>query len=129
LCFGWIDGQKNKLDEQFWLQKFTPRRPRSRWSKINREKATALIEQGRIRPAGLREIERARRDGRVDAAYASPGSITVPDDFQQALDQNPTARAFSTPSTARIVMRFCTSLWMPKSQKRASGASTNSSPC
>jgi uncharacterized protein YdeI (YjbR/CyaY-like superfamily) len=94
LCFGWIDGQKNKFDKQFWLQKFTPRRPKSRWSKINREKAMALIEQGRMRPAGLREVERARQDGRWDAAYASQSSITVPDDFQQALDQNPTARAF-----------------------------------
>jgi uncharacterized protein YdeI (YjbR/CyaY-like superfamily) len=94
LCFGWIDGQKGALDDSFWLQKFTPRRSKSRWSKINREKAIVLIEQGRMREAGLREIERAKQDGRWDAAYESQRNTTIPNDFQQALDANPEAKAF-----------------------------------
>lgn len=94
LCFGWIDGQKLPLDDAHWLQRFTPRRPRSRWSKRNRERAEALIGLGRMRPAGLREIERAREDGRWDQAYDSPGRATVPDDLRQALDARPRARDF-----------------------------------
>src|SRR5579884_3674069 len=69
LCYGWIDGQKGAFDTSYFLQRFTPRRPRSKWSEVNREKAQALIEQGRMRPAGLQEIERAKADGRWDAAY------------------------------------------------------------
>jgi|SRR5690606_26578971 len=108
LCFGWIDGQKNKFDEAFWLQKFTPRRPKSIWSKINREKATALIEQDRMREAGLREVERAKQDGRWDAAYESQSKATIPDDFQQALDANPEAKAFfeTLNSTNRYAILF-----------------------
>ena len=94
LCFGWIDGQKNKFDDQYWLQKFTPRRAKSVWSKINREKALTLIEQGKMREAGLREVERAQQDGRWEAAYDTQSRATVPDDFQQALDANPEAKAF-----------------------------------
>ena len=94
LCHGWIDGQARRLDERHYLQRFTPRRPRSKWSRINREKAERLIAEGRMRPAGLREIERARDDGRWDDAYDSPTTATVPDDFQQALDAEPEARAF-----------------------------------
>ena len=94
LCFGWIDGQKNKFDNEYWLQKFTPRRPRSPWSAINRDKATQLIEQSKMREAGLREVERARQDGRWDTAYASQSKATVPDDLQAALDQNEAAKAF-----------------------------------
>ena len=94
LCHGWIDGQARRLDEQHYLQRFTPRRPRSKWSRINREKAERLIAESRMRPAGLREIERARRDGRWDDAYDSPTTATVPDDFQQALDAEPEAREF-----------------------------------
>ncbi len=94
LCYGWIDGQKKSFDEHFWLQKFTPRRARSIWSKINCEKAEALIRDGRMQPAGLREIERARQDGRWDAAYDSQSKATVPDDFQAALDQSSAAQAF-----------------------------------
>jgi uncharacterized protein YdeI (YjbR/CyaY-like superfamily) len=71
LCYGWIDGQRNRLDDRWFLQRFTPRRPRSNWSKINRAKAEQLITEGRMQPAGLREIERARADGRWDAALAS----------------------------------------------------------
>lgn len=94
LCYGWIDGQKKKLDERSWLQRFTPRRPGSRWSKVNREKATDLIERGRMRPAGLREVERARADGRWEAAYAAQSEATVPDDLRAALDAAPQARDF-----------------------------------
>lgn len=94
LCFGWIDGQKDRLDEDFWLQKFTPRRAKSAWSRINREKAIALIAQGRMREAGLQEIERAKADGRWETAYEPQSTISVPDDLQAALDQNPIAQAF-----------------------------------
>ena len=94
LCFGWIDGQKGAFDDAYWLQKFTPRRERSRWSKVNRDKATALIEQGRMRPAGLAEVERARSDGRWDAAYDSSSTAAVPADLQRALDADPQAAAF-----------------------------------
>jgi uncharacterized protein YdeI (YjbR/CyaY-like superfamily) len=92
LCHGWIDGQKDRLDERHWLQRFTPRRPRSRWSKANRARAEALVAAGRMRPAGMRELEAARADGRWEAAYDSHATVTVPDDLQRALDGNPAAR-------------------------------------
>jgi uncharacterized protein YdeI (YjbR/CyaY-like superfamily) len=94
LCYGWIDGQKAAFDEQYWLQKFTPRRAKSIWSQINCDKATALIESGRIQPTGLRQVELAKADGRWDAAYVGQSKATVPDDLQQALDENPQARDF-----------------------------------
>jgi uncharacterized protein YdeI (YjbR/CyaY-like superfamily) len=93
LCYGWIDGQRNRLDDRWFLQRFTPRRSRSKWSKVNRGKAEQLIDEGRMQPAGLREIERARADGRWDAAYDSPSTATVPEDLQRALDENPAAAA------------------------------------
>jgi uncharacterized protein YdeI (YjbR/CyaY-like superfamily) len=94
LRFGWIDGQARSLDEDFYLQRFTPRRARSMWSKRNREMATALIEAGRMEPPGLREVERAKADGRWDAAYDAPSGATVPDDLQRELDADPQAAAF-----------------------------------
>lgn len=94
LAYGWIDGQVQKLDDDHYLQRFTPRRARSTWSKRNRGKAERLIEEGRMRPAGLAEVERARADGRWDDAYDSPTTATVPDDFRCALDEHPDARAF-----------------------------------
>jgi uncharacterized protein YdeI (YjbR/CyaY-like superfamily) len=94
LCFGWIDGQKGKLDDDFWIQKFTPRRKNSPWSRINRDKATILITQSKMRPSGLKEVERAKADGRWDKAYASQSQITIPEDFQVELDKNPDAQAF-----------------------------------
>jgi uncharacterized protein YdeI (YjbR/CyaY-like superfamily) len=94
LCFGWIDGQARGLDDAFYLQRFTPRRARSIWSKRNRDFATALIESGRMQPAGLREVERAKADGRWDAAYDAPSTATVPEDLQRALDANPAAAEF-----------------------------------
>jgi len=94
LCHGWIDGQKGAFDDTFWLQKFTPRGPRSKWSKINVDKALALIESGRMKPAGLAEIEKARSDGRWEQAYDSQSRATVPEDLQRELDRNPEAAKF-----------------------------------
>jgi uncharacterized protein YdeI (YjbR/CyaY-like superfamily) len=94
LCFGWIDGQKGAYDERWWLQRFTPRGTRSRWSRINREKAHELEHAGRLRPAGLREVQRARADGRWEAAYESQSRATIPDDLRLELDRDPAARAF-----------------------------------
>jgi uncharacterized protein YdeI (YjbR/CyaY-like superfamily) len=88
LCFGWIDGRKAALDDRAWLQKFTPRRARSRWSKINRGRAEDLIDDGLMSPAGLAEVERAKADGRWDSAYDSPVTATVPDDLAAALAGN-----------------------------------------
>ena len=94
LCFGWIDGQARSGDESFYVQRFTPRRARSIWSKRNVKFATELIDSGRMQPAGLREVERAKADGRWDAAYDAPSTATVPDDLQAALDAEPEAAAF-----------------------------------
>jgi uncharacterized protein YdeI (YjbR/CyaY-like superfamily) len=94
ICFGWIDGLRKAQDERFFLQKFTPRRRRSKWSQINREKAMELIEQGRMRPVGLAEVQRARDDGRWDAAYEAQSAITVPEDLQRELDRHPRAKKF-----------------------------------
>jgi uncharacterized protein YdeI (YjbR/CyaY-like superfamily) len=94
LCYGWIDGQKAAFDDRHWLQRFTPRKRRSRWSKVNREAAERLIEAREMRPAGLREVERARADGRWEAAYDSQSAATVPDDLQRALAANDRAREF-----------------------------------
>jgi uncharacterized protein YdeI (YjbR/CyaY-like superfamily) len=94
LCFGWIDAQAKGLDETYYLQRFTPRRKRSKWSKINRESATRLIESGTMRPPGLAEVERARADGRWDAAYDSAATAAVPADLERALARNKRARDF-----------------------------------
>ncbi|GAA0724318.1 YdeI/OmpD-associated family protein [Dokdonella soli] len=94
LCHGWIDGQKKALDEQFWLQRFTRRSAKSIWSKINKDKALALVDAGKMAAAGLAEIERARHDGRWDAAYDGARRSVVPDDLAAALDANPRARDF-----------------------------------
>ena len=94
LCHGWIDGQKGRHDDDYWLQRFTPRKPGSNWSKINTERAAALIESGRMRPAGLREVERAQADGRWEQAYESQSRVTVPEDLARALAANERARAF-----------------------------------
>jgi uncharacterized protein YdeI (YjbR/CyaY-like superfamily) len=100
LCFGWIDAQTRGLDEQYWLKRFTPRTSGSRWSKINTAKADALIAAGRMRPAGLAEVERAQADGRWAAAYAGPGTIEVPGDLAEALAARPEAAAFFTTLTS-----------------------------
>jgi uncharacterized protein YdeI (YjbR/CyaY-like superfamily) len=94
LCYGWIDGQKRPKSEQLWLQRFLPRSARSIWSKINREKALALTARGEMKPAGLEAIEIAKTNGRWESAYDSPRTAEVPEDFQTALNVNPSARAF-----------------------------------
>jgi uncharacterized protein YdeI (YjbR/CyaY-like superfamily) len=94
LCYGWIDGRRERLDEQWFLQRFSPRTARSKWSKINREKAERLIAEGRMRPGGLAETEAARADGRWAAAYAGQATMTVPGDLQRELDARPEAKAF-----------------------------------
>ena len=94
LCHGWIDGQRKSFDAESFLQKFTPRRPKSIWSKINRTKALELIEAGRMRPSGHAAIEKARQSGIWDAAYDSHRTAVVPDDLAAALEQSPRAKAF-----------------------------------
>jgi uncharacterized protein YdeI (YjbR/CyaY-like superfamily) len=94
LCFGWIDSQKRGFDEWFFLQRFTPRRSRGKWSLINREKAKALIASGTMRPAGLAEVEAAKEDGRWEAAYPGQRTAKVPEDLQRELDRNEAARDF-----------------------------------
>jgi uncharacterized protein YdeI (YjbR/CyaY-like superfamily) len=94
ICYGWIDGQKASFDDRHWLQKFTPRGARSIWSKVNCDKAEALIADGRMQPAGLRQVELAKSDGRWERAYPSQSKITTPSDFQSELDKNPVAKDF-----------------------------------
>ncbi len=94
LCYGWIDGQKGALDADYWLQRFTPRKARSRWSKVNCGKVAELIAQGRMKPAGLKEVEAAKADGRWEAAYDSQRNMAVPEDLLRALEKRPRARKF-----------------------------------
>ena len=94
LCYGWIDGQSKSFDNSYWLQRFTPRKPKSNWSRINREKVDALAAAGRMQPAGLKQVELAKADGRWEAAYDSPSKMNVPEDFQAELDKNPAAQEF-----------------------------------
>jgi len=106
LRFGWIDSQKAGFDDDFYLQRFTPRTRRSRWSKINTRKVAALVESGRMEPAGMAEVERARQDGRWDAAYDPPSTTTMPPDLQAALDADPKARSHfdSLSASSRFVI-------------------------
>lgn len=101
LCHGWIDGQRKSDDAQYFLQRFTPRTPRSMWSQINRDKACKLIDDGRMQPAGLAEVARAKADGRWDAAYEGASVATVPPDLQAALDANRKAAKFFATLDAR----------------------------
>jgi uncharacterized protein YdeI (YjbR/CyaY-like superfamily) len=94
ICYGWIDGQTASVDDNFWMQRFTRRRPKSKWSKINCQKATELIAQGKMKARGLEEVESAKRDGRWDKAYDSQRTMTVPDDLQKKLDENLRASEF-----------------------------------
>jgi uncharacterized protein YdeI (YjbR/CyaY-like superfamily) len=94
LCFGWIDGQKGSLDDERWLQRFTPRRAKSIWSQINREKVAALIAAKRVRPSGLKQVELAKADGRWDAAYAGQRTAEVPPDLAAALAKDKRAEKF-----------------------------------
>ncbi|HVM08311.1 MAG TPA: YdeI/OmpD-associated family protein [Acidimicrobiales bacterium] len=101
LCFGWIDGQGKRLDDAWSLQRMTPRRKRSIWSKINVARAERLIAEGRMRPAGLAEVERAKADGRWEQAYDAPSTAEVPADFLEALERAPEAKAFYETLTKR----------------------------
>ena len=92
LCHGWIDGQMDRFDADHWLIRFTPRRPKGKWSQLNRERAIALIKLGRMQPAGMKEIDQAKVDGRWKAAYAPQSTAKVPADLQRVLDRNPVAR-------------------------------------
>lgn len=94
ICFGWIDGQVGRYDDHFYRQRFTPRRPRSKWSAINRDRAQRLIAEGRMKPAGLREYQAAQADGRLDDAYEPQSRATIPPDLQTALDAHPQAGQF-----------------------------------
>lgn len=116
LCFGWIDGQKAALDDEHWLQRFTPRTARSRWSKINRDRATQLIEASRMRPAGALEVDRAKADGRWARAYAGSKTATVPPDLQRELDDDPVAAAAFAALDARN--RYAI-IWRLNDAKRA----------
>jgi uncharacterized protein YdeI (YjbR/CyaY-like superfamily) len=95
LCFGWIDGKAQRIDDDWYLQRFTPRRAKSTWSKINRQKVEALTAAGRMRPAGLAEVERAKADGRWEAAYDSMTTATVPEDLARALEEAGLSEAFA----------------------------------
>jgi uncharacterized protein YdeI (YjbR/CyaY-like superfamily) len=94
LCFGWIDGQVRRIDDDWYVQRFTPRRPKSRWAKLNRVKVEKLIAEGRMRPRGLAEVGKAKADGRWDAAYDPPSTATIPDDLAAALDAAGARAAF-----------------------------------
>lgn len=96
LCFGWIDGIARRLDEEWYVQRFTPRRPKSLWSKINRERIERLTAEGRMRPAGLAEVERAKADGRWAAAYDGPATAVVPDDLAAALAARELTEVYAT---------------------------------
>ncbi len=116
LCHGWIDGQKKPESDAAWLQRFVPRSEKSIWSRINREKADALVADGRMKPAGLSAIERAKANGRWEAAYDSPSKATVPDDLQAALDANPGAKAFF--ATLNSANRYAV-LWRVQTARKA----------
>jgi uncharacterized protein YdeI (YjbR/CyaY-like superfamily) len=107
LCFGWIDGQRRSGEGAWFYQRFTPRRPRSRWSRINRDRAVRIAAEGRMRPAGAREVEAARADGRWEAAYAGPATAEVPDDLAAALAAAGLTDAFvALPSAQRFAVLY-----------------------
>ena len=118
LCFGWIDGQTGRVDEDFYRQRFTPRTKRSRWSQVNVEKATKLVEQGRVRPAGLAAIEAAKADGRWDDAYPPASQATVPADLARALEAHPEAGRFFATLTGSTRYAFLYRLHQVKDPAR-----------
>jgi uncharacterized protein YdeI (YjbR/CyaY-like superfamily) len=122
LCYGWIDGQLKKHDEDSWLRKFTPRRPQSAWSKRNRELVEQLVEVGKMRAPGLKEVETAKADGRWNRAYDAPSKMTVPEDFLQKLSKRKKARMFfetlNRANTYSIVWRLQTAKTPETREKR-----------
>ncbi len=115
LCYGWIDSQKQSYDTDYFLQRYTPRGPKSIWSKVNVAKAEVLIKVGKMQPAGLAAIESAKQDGRWAAAYDSPSASKVPEDFQAALDKNPKAKQFFETLNKANVYAFC---WRVQTAKK-----------
>jgi uncharacterized protein YdeI (YjbR/CyaY-like superfamily) len=107
LCYGWIDSQKQTYNSDYYLQKFTPRGPKSVWSKINVAKVESLVKSGKMQAAGLAAVNLAKQDGRWDAAYDAPSTATVPEDFQAALEKNPTAKQFFATLNKANVYAFC----------------------
>ncbi|MFI5201286.1 MAG: YdeI family protein [Candidatus Kapaibacterium sp.] len=107
LCYGWIDAQKQPYDTEYWLQKFTPRGPKSMWSKVNVAKAEELLRAKRMKPSGLAAMEAAKKSGAWKAAYDSPGTVTIPPDFQVELDKNPKAKKFFETLNKANVYGFC----------------------
>jgi len=124
LCYGWIDGQKAGYDDNAWLQKFGPRQPKSVWSKINVGHAERLIQAGRMKPAGLQQIESAKKDGRWSKAYHSQSSAKLPGDFLREVSQNPKAKAFlgtlNRQNVYSIIYRLQTAKKTETRQKRIS---------
>ena len=122
LCFGWIDGQLKGHDEKSWIHKFTPRRPKSMWSKRNRDLIELLTRSGKMHAAGLKEVEAAKADGRWDRAYDSPSKMTVPEDFLKALNKNAKAMKFfknlNKANTYAITWRLQTAKRPETRQKR-----------
>jgi uncharacterized protein YdeI (YjbR/CyaY-like superfamily) len=115
LCYGWIDSQKQAYDSDYYLQKFTPRGPKSVWSKINVAKVESLIKMGKIQPSGLVAVDAAKQDGRWDAAYDSPRTSAVPKDFQAALEENPKAKQFFETLNKANVFALC---WRVQTAKK-----------
>jgi uncharacterized protein YdeI (YjbR/CyaY-like superfamily) len=128
LCFGWIDGRSKRIDDDWFVQRFTPRRPQSTWSKVNRQKVEALIAAGRMRPAGLAEIERAKADGRWQAAYDGMATSAVPEDLAAALEAAGLTDAFAELSR-RTATRSCTACRRPRRPRHASAGSRSTSGC
>ena len=114
LCYGWIDGQRKKQDEDYFLQKFTPRREKSIWSKKNIENIERLSKEGRIMPAGLAEIERAKKDGRWQASYDSQATMVVPEDFLEEVRKNKNALAFYETLSRSSLFAICLQLQTAK---------------
>ena len=128
LCYGWISGQRKSYDEVYYLQKYVPRRPRSRWSQVNVAKVEALIAAGRMRPSGLAEVEAAKADGRWAAAYESQRNATVPPDLAAALPASPgAARAFDALSKTQryaMILKVMTARTAAAREARLRGAMT-----
>ena len=129
LCYGWIDGQSRSLDERFWLQRFTPRRPRSKWSQINTRKVEELIAAGRMQPAGLREIERAKRTGGGTPPMRLRARRPYRTIYKQRWIRIRRRQRSSKPSTARTATRSSTAFTTPNGQKPVPDGSPNSSTC
>jgi uncharacterized protein YdeI (YjbR/CyaY-like superfamily) len=117
ICFGWIDAVRRPLDDTYFLQRFTPRGPRSKWSQVNREKALALTASGRMRPAGHAQVQAAQSDGRWEAAYEPQSRASISDDFQAALDAEPQAREFFATLKGQQRYAFLYRLHNVKTQK------------